>query len=148
MTTFPESVAQSGMRDAFDAAPGDSGAVCPSDAESRRWRAGPWLFAIWVLASLAWTGMVVANVYYRASAQADMSHEVELELDSVSCTGPDCSSPVHSGPQEQWADIAETYVQFGYVSILEWAILPPAALLMTGVAGALLLRRRRTATRI
>ena len=158
MIAFRESVTQSGMQEALPAAPDDSDAARPMQTESRaesgRRAVGLWLFAIWVLVSLVWTGTVAADVYYRATAQADMSQEVERDLDLVSCEGRDCSKPNRSGlpenrsgPQEKWANIAATYVHFGYVSILEWTMLPPALLLVAGIGGTLMLRRRRIATR-
>ena len=119
----------------------DDAAVPPKACAPRR--AGRLLFAIWALISLVWTGSVAGNLYYRASAQADMSRQVEHDLDTASCIGTKCGEPAAATPQERWADIAETYVQFGYVSLLEWAMVPPTILLVAGVGGLMWLRRRR-----
>jgi hypothetical protein len=103
---------------------------------------GRGLFALWVLVSLIWVGLVSADLYYRAKSQAEMSQEVERDLDLVACTGPGCSGIAKAVPREKWADIAATYVQFGYGAILEWMVLPPALLLLVGLGGAALMRRR------
>jgi hypothetical protein len=145
MMTFSESARRSGVQVALDAPLSDSGASCAVDGNRRR-RFGIWLLAVWVVLSLAWTGAVFSQFYYQVSAQADMSREVELDLDSASCDGGPCKASLRATPQENWSGIAETYMQFGYVSLLEWTILPPAALLLAaGIAGTMLLRRRLAA---
>lgn len=111
----------------------------------RTQRLGRWLLAFWAFASLIWTTSIAVDLYHRANAQADMSTEVEHDLDLIACTGPGCSGSEGSGPQENWTKIAATYFHFGYVGILEWAMLPPVGLLVLGLGGAVLLRRRRAA---
>jgi len=106
-------------------------------------RSGRWLFSLWILASLVWAGSVAGDVYYRAQSQAEMSQEVERDLDLIACSGRGCDEAAAPAPQEKWGDIAVTYLQFGYATILEWMILPPVAVLLVGF-GAALMRRRPT----
>ncbi len=103
---------------------------------------GLWLFAGWAVLSVAWSGYILVDLYNRAADQADMSREVERELDSDSCNGGPCQAALHETPQENWSNIAETYLQLGYVPILEWTVVPPAILLAVGLGGAVLMRRR------
>lgn len=144
MVTVPESVTRSGMRAAFDATQADSGVYGRLGTQPKR-RIAAWLFAGWAVLSLAWTSFILMDLYNRAAAQADMSREVEAELDSASCGDLPCKASLRATPQEDWSNIAQTYVHFGYVSLLEWTILPPATLLAIGIGGILLMRRRTTA---
>jgi len=129
------------MRTAFDAVQADSGVA--SLAEPKKRHLGIWLFAGWAVLSVSWTGCVLVDLYNRASDQADMSREVEHDLDSDSCGPGPCAAALRETPQEKWSNIAETYLQLGYVPILEWTVVPPAMLLAVGLGGAVMMRRRR-----
>jgi len=143
MVTAPESGTRRGMQDAFEAARADCAVPgLAVAAYTAKRRIGAWLFAGWAVLSLAWTGFILVDLYNRAAAQADMSRQVELELDSATCTEEPCKTSLRETPQEDWSNIAETYVQFGYVSLLEWTIAPPAILLVVGIGGTIMLRRR------
>jgi hypothetical protein len=126
-------------------APGSGEALSASDdpASKRRRLIGPGVFIVWVLASLAWTVWVGADFYYRACDQADMSAEIDRDLNTVACTGPDCTGPAMPAPQEDWTKVATTYLHFGYASIIEWAALPPLGLLAIFVGSSAACRRRR-----
>lgn len=145
MVTVPESVTQGGMQTAFGGPRTDSNAA--SIASPRKRHIGVWLFAGWAVLSVAWAGFMLMDLYNRVADQADMSREVEQELDSGLCSGAPCEAALHETPQEDWSNIAETYLQFGYVPLLEWTILPPALLLAAGLGGAIMMRRRRMAAR-
>ena len=80
-----ESFATNGPQ--IDCVPERDDAAIATEACAPR-RAGRILFAIWVLLSLIWTGSVVGDLFYRARAQADMSQQVERDLDTVACIGP------------------------------------------------------------
>ena len=132
------------MQTAFEAPRADSSVACPENLQLGKRRLALWLFAGWAVLSVAWTGFVLMDLYNRATDQADMSREVERELDSDSCgNGPPCEAALRETPQENWSNIAETYVHFGYVPLLEWAVVPPALLLAVGLGGAVVIRRRR-----
>ena len=132
-------------------APGGSGGgpSAPHDsARQRRRILGRGLLVVWALASLAWTASVMADFYYRACNQADMSAEIDRDLDTVACAGPGCmgtgTAAVILAPQEDWTKVASTYLHFGYVDIIEWAALPPMGLLAICIgSSALRIRRRR-----
>ena len=143
MVTVPESVTRSGMQTAFEAPRTDSSVACPESLQLGKRRIALWLFGGWAVLSVAWTGFVLMDLYNRASDQADMSREVERDLDSDSCADVPCRAALRETPQENWSNIAETYVQFGYVPLLEWTVVPPAMLLALGLGGAVMMRRHR-----
>jgi hypothetical protein len=72
-----------------------------------------------------------------------MARDVERDLDTVSCSAPACAAEAHPNLRERWSDIARTYLQFGYMPILEWSVGPPAILLVVGVGMIIVQRRRR-----
>ena len=146
MATVPETVTRSGMQAAFGAPqPGSGTSVALPIQPKRRFVA--WLFTAWAVLSLAWTGFILMDLYNKAAAQADMSREVEDELDSASCTHSPCPAALRTTPQEEWSNIAQTYLQLGYVPILEWTVVPPVALLAIGIGGIVMMRRLRVAAR-
>jgi hypothetical protein len=108
------------------------------------------LLAIWLVVSLIWGGTVGYDLYHRATVQADMSRDVERDLDQsliqASCNGPSCSGSTTrvSDQTENWSDIASTYFRFGSLEIGEYALGPPVALLAVGLAALLVFRRRRS----
>jgi hypothetical protein len=112
-----------------------------SDGKRFRTRRNAWFLVLWALLSTLWVGGVAIELYNRATLQADMSRDIEQELDSNACVGPKCATPRITASQH-WKEIAQTYLQFGYVRILEWAALPPLAMLLIGCGGCVLLRRR------
>ena len=79
--------------------------------------------------------------------QADMSRDVESDLDSgfasASCVGKDCSG-VSAKAAQTWnmSGIFSTYLKFGSDEMAEWALGPPAVLLLLGVGTSVMLRRR------
>jgi len=104
------------------------------------------VLSVWAALSALWVGCVVYDVYLRAQTQAQMSRDVERDLDqgltSISCTGPQCGVPMHDEP-DRWPDIASTYLRFGRVEMGEFVFVPPGALLVTGLGIAFVAKRRR-----
>jgi hypothetical protein len=105
------------------------------------------LLALWIVLSLGWGTAVGYDLYQRVSMQADMSRDVESDLDSnfasASCVGKDCS--VISAKTAQtwnWSGIFSTYLKFGSDEMAEWALGPPAILLFLGIGATVMLRRR------
>jgi aspartate oxidase len=98
------------------------------------------LFVVWAALSLFWTAAIAADLYGRAKTQAAISIDVERDLDR--CANLNCAVPTSAALQERWPAIAETYLKFDGAGILEWAILPPAALFVCGGL-AVMVRRRR-----
>jgi MYXO-CTERM domain-containing protein len=90
-----------------------------------------------------WTGGVGYNIYQRVCTQADMSRDVERDLDLVSCTGEQCAS-VGDSPTESKLDIVSTYIKFGSMDMAEATIGPPAILLLIVLGGIFMMRRRET----
>ncbi len=111
-------------------------------AGKRRRILGPGILIVWVTASLAWTAYVATDFYHRACDQADMSAEIDHDLDAAACAGPNCPGAGPPAPQEDWTKVASTYLHFGYVSIMEWAMLPPLGLLLIFVGSSAIHRRR------
>jgi hypothetical protein len=111
----------------------------------RRRKIGRPLFAIWAILSVVWTAGVCYNIYQRVCTQADMSRDVERDLDLVNCTGQQCDASMAESsntPAESKLDIVSTYIKFGSVDMAEATIGPPAILLVFVLAGIFLMRRR------
>jgi MYXO-CTERM domain-containing protein len=116
---------------------------------------GRWLFAIWVLFSALWVMAVGYELFERVSTQADMSRDVENDLNqgfvTASCVGTSCNSEagnvaISVSPSQNWMGIASTYLRFGSDEMAETVLGPPAALLVIGLGGAFLIRRRLAKT--
>jgi len=105
------------------------------------------LLALWVVLSLGWGTAVGYDLYQRVAMQADMSRDVESDLDqgfvSASCTGADCGK-VSAKAAQTWnlAGIFSTYLKFGSGEMAAWALGPPAGLLIFGIGAGVMLRRR------
>ncbi|HEX4506245.1 MAG TPA: hypothetical protein VH722_10990 [Alphaproteobacteria bacterium] len=105
------------------------------------------LLALWVVLSLGWGTAVGYDLYQRVTMQADMSRDVESDLDSgfasASCVGKDCGTVSAKAAQTwNWSGIFSTYLKFGSDEMAEWALGPPAALLLLGIGATVMLRRR------
>lgn len=105
------------------------------------------LLALWVVLSLGWGAAVGYDLYQRVSMQADMSRDVESDLDQgfvpASCTGKACGSISAKAAQTwNWSGIFSTYLKFGSDEMAAWAFGPPAGLLLLGIGATLMLRRR------
>ncbi len=106
-----------------------------------------WLLAFWVVLSIAWGTAVAYDLYQRVTMQADMSRDVEADLDSgfsnASCVGADCGKVSGKSAQTwNWTGIASTYLKFGSDEMAMFALGPPAGLLVIGVGATLIMRRR------
>jgi hypothetical protein len=105
------------------------------------------LLALWIVLSLGWGTAVGYDLYQRVTMQADMSRDVESDLDqgfaSANCVGKDCSA-VSSKAARTWnlSGIFSTYLKFGSDEMAEWALGPPAVLLFLGIGASVMLRRR------
>jgi hypothetical protein len=111
---------------------------------------GRWLLALWLVLSLGWGMAVAYDLYQRVSMQADMSRDVEKDLDqgftAASCAGAECGKASAKAAQTwNWSGIASTYLRFGSDEMAIWTLGPPAALLIVGLGATLVLRRRRRA---
>jgi hypothetical protein len=105
------------------------------------------LLALWVVLSLGWGTAVGYDLYQRVSMQADMSRDVESDLDQgfvpAKCAGGDCGGITAKMAQTwNWAGIFSTYLKFGSNEMAAWALGPPAGLLFFGIGATVLLRRR------
>jgi len=104
------------------------------------------LLALWVVLSLGWGTAVGYDLYQRVAMQADMSRDVESDLDqgfvSAKCTGVDCSVSAKAAQTWNLTGIFSTYLKFGSNEMAAWALGPPAALLIFGIGATVLLRRR------
>jgi hypothetical protein len=108
---------------------------------------GRWLLALWVVLSLGWGAAVAYDLYQRVSMQADMSRDVESDLDqgfvNASCAGKECGSGAAKMARTwDWTGIASTYIKFGSDEMAAFALGPPAVLLVVGFGAMLVLRRR------
>lgn len=105
------------------------------------------LLALWVVLSIGWGGAVSYDLYQRVAMQADMSRDVESDLDqgfvSASCVGTECGG-IYAKTAETWnlSGIFSTYLKFGSDEMAAWAFGPPATLLLLGIGAAVMLRRR------
>jgi hypothetical protein len=106
-----------------------------------------WLLAGWAALSVLWAGGVSYNVYQRISTQADMSRDVEADLDqgfvNASCSGSQCGGGEAVRKTQNWSGIASTYFRFGSTDMIEYTFGPPLVLLVLGTTTTLMLRRRR-----
>jgi hypothetical protein len=104
---------------------------------------------IWAVLSVIWVAAVGYTICQRVTMQADMSREVEQELDQgfvvASCTGPRCATPAGTAAAQNWSGIASTYIKFGSDEMAESVFGPPAALLIIGLGVILGMRRRLAA---
>lgn len=105
------------------------------------------LLALWIVLSLGWGSAVGYDLLQRVTMQADMSRDVESDLDSgfapTSCVGKDCGTVSSKAAQTwNWSGIFSTYIKFGSDEMAEWALGPPAALLLLGIGASVMLRRR------
>jgi hypothetical protein len=108
---------------------------------------GRWLLTLWVVLSLGWGAAVAYDLYQRVSMQADMSRDVESDLDqgfvSANCAGTECGKGAAKMARTwNWTGIASTYIKFGSDEMAAFALGPPAGLLVIGIGAMLVLRRR------
>jgi hypothetical protein len=112
---------------------------------------GRGLLAIWAVLSSIWALTVAYDVYHRVTVQADMSRDVERDLDDVStasCVQPQCTAP-DSHPENikklnmKWSNIASTYIKFGSVDMAASAFGPPLVILVLGFGWIVIARHRR-----
>jgi hypothetical protein len=106
-----------------------------------------WMLSIWAALSVIWGLAVVYDLCERVSTQADMSRDVENDLDqgfvTASCSGPQCvRSSANAQRTQNWSRIASTYIKFGSNEMAECIFGPPAALLVIGLGTVIVLRRR------
>jgi hypothetical protein len=109
------------------------------------------LLAFWLVLSIAWGTAVAYDLYQRVSMQADMSRDVEADLDqgfaNASCVGADCGKTSGKAAQTwNWSGIATTYIKFGSDEMAAFALGPPATLLIVGIGATIMLRRRARRT--
>jgi hypothetical protein len=107
---------------------------------------------MWAVLSIGWGGAVGYDLFQRVSMQADMSRDVEAELDqgflSASCIGTQCAAQAARASKTQsWSGIASTYLRFGSDEMAEFTLGPPVALLLVGL-GAMFIVRRRSGSRV
>jgi hypothetical protein len=132
-------------QDMFSATADAAETVIPK--RSRRVKAR-WLLAGWAGLSVLWAGGVSYDVYQRIRTQADMSRDVEADLDqgfvNASCGGAQCGGGEAVQKTQNWSGIASTYFKFGSTDMMEYTFGPPVVLLVLGTSLTLMLRRRRT----
>jgi hypothetical protein len=120
--------------------------------DARRWYfRGRWLLTMWALLSIGWGAAVGYDLCQRVSMQADMSRDIEAELDQgfqpASCVGAQCAAAAaRTSKTQNWYGIASTYLKFGSDEMAEFTLGPPLAVLMIGL-GAMFVVRRRSASR-
>jgi hypothetical protein len=109
-----------------------------------------WLLASWAALSVLWAGGVSYNVCQRISTQADMSRDVEADLDqgfvNAACSGAQCSGSEAVKKTQNWSGIASTFFKFGSTDMIEYTFGPPIVLLVLGTSATLMFRRRRSST--
>ncbi len=124
--------------------------------QPHRLLSGRFFLTFWAAISLLWAAGVAFDLYHKAATQADMSRDVERELDQslipASCIGVQCGGtpqPTDNTAQnvENWSDIASTYLKFGRNKVLEFVFGPPIAMLFLGLAGLVFYRHRLTNNR-
>ena len=131
--------------------PAASGTVLSAGAQSQTRRANRFgwrsFLAIWAAISAVWLVAVAYDLYLRVSEQADMSADVEHDLDqglvAVNCSGAACGGGSTETLQNRF-DIAATYFRFGSDEMIESVFGPPIALLIAGSGVMMVLRRRRS----
>ena len=110
------------------------------------------LLTIWAVLSIFWFTGSGYEIYRRVSIQADMSRDVERDLDqgfvNASCVGSACETlaqdiarPVQR--TESLTGILLTYIRFGSDEMAETVLGPPVILLIAGIGAIFTLRRRR-----
>jgi hypothetical protein len=105
------------------------------------------LLGLWVVLSLGWGTAVGYDLYQRVTMQADMSRDVESDLDqgfvSAKCAAAECGGvSAKTARTWNWAGIFSTYIKFGSDEMAAWALGPPAGLLILGIGATVVLRRR------
>jgi hypothetical protein len=130
------------MRQAAFAMPADKSSDVPARRKSPR--SCRLLLMTWAVLSVLWVVGVGYNIYQRVSTQADMSRDVEHDLDLVSCNGPNCSDmpDEDNSPTESKLEIIGTYLKFGSVDMAEFTIGPPTILFVLVICGIVMIRRR------
>jgi hypothetical protein len=94
------------------------------------------------------------DLYQRISMQADMSRDVEADLDggfaNASCSGAQCGTAMTKAAArlQNWRGIASTYLKFGSDEMAAFALGPPAGLLIVGIGATLIMRRRTRRTSV
>ena len=140
-----DQVARPRSQDMFSAATDAAEAASPK--RTRRIKAR-WLFAGWAALSVLWAGGVSYNVCQRISTQADMSRDVEADLDqgfvNASCSGAQCGGSEAVKKTQNWSGIASTFFKFGSTDMIEYTFGPPIVLLVLGTSATLMIRRRRS----
>lgn len=117
-------------------------------ADAPRWYLrGRWLLTMWAALSIGWGAVVGYDLFQRVSMQADMSRDVEAELDqgfqSASCVGAQCgAAAARASKTQSWSGIASTYLKFGSDEMAEFTLGPPVALLLVGLGAMFIVRRR------
>jgi hypothetical protein len=105
-----------------------------------------WTLSIWAVLSMIWGLAVCYDLCQRVSMQADMSRDVEKDLDqgfvTASCGGPQCGGSTNAVRAQNWSRIASTFIKFGGDEMAECVLGPPAAVLVIGLGTVLVLRRR------
>jgi hypothetical protein len=103
---------------------------------------------VWAAISVLWIAGASYDIYQRIDEQADMSVDVERDLDQgltpASCSGQ-CLSGGLAGALSDRFEIASTFFKFGSVEMGECVLGPPAALLLVGLGIFSAFRRRRRA---
>jgi hypothetical protein len=139
-----DQIARPERPDMFSAQTDAAAVVTPKRSRRIKTR---WLVASWAALSVLWGAGVSYNLCQRISTQADMSRDVEADLDqgfeNASCTGPQCSADAVKKTQD-WSGIASTYFKFGSTDMIEYTFGPPVVLLILGTSLTLMLRRRRS----
>jgi hypothetical protein len=122
--------------------------VCPPQTMQHPWYLRVrWLLSIWAILSVMWGVAVGYDLCQRVSMQADMSRDVENDLDQgfvgASCTGAQCiGKSANAARTQNWSGIASTYIKFGSNEMAECILGPPLALLAIGLGAVFVLRRR------
>jgi hypothetical protein len=129
-------------------------AIVDRKIDTTRWYLrGRWLLAMWAVLSIGWGAAVGYDLCQRVSMQADMSRDVEADLDQgfvpTSCVGAKCGTDAAAKPSQtqSWYGIASTYLKFGSDEVAEFSLGPPAALLVLGLAAMFVVRRRTSLRR-
>ena len=84
-----------------------------------RARRGRKLIAIWAVLSIGWAGAVVVEVCHQARVQADLTGDIDHDLDPVACVGPSCTDDSASDADRNWPMIVVTYLQWDMAGIAE-----------------------------
>ena len=110
------------------------------------------LLAAWAALSVFWLAGAGYEIYQRVSLQAEMSRDVERDLDqgfvNASCVGAGCGTAnaevAHPARlTENLTEILLTYIRFGSDEMVETVFGPPIVLLIAGIGAIVTIRRRR-----